>query len=48
MKNNQLIKIHKPEWGDRLRARWRERFASHLSMKEQNEISIDDFFMAFM
>ncbi|WP_144494209.1 DUF4275 family protein [Bacillus pumilus] len=43
MKNNQLIKMNKPEWGDHLRARWRERFASHLSMKEQNEISIDAF-----
>lgn len=43
MKNNQLIKINKPEWGDHLRARWRERFASHLSIKEQNEISKDDF-----
>lgn len=44
MKNNQLIKMNKPEWGDRLRVRWRERFASHLSIKEQNEISIDDFY----
>ncbi|MGG3130254.1 DUF4275 family protein [Bacillus pumilus] len=43
MKNNQLIKMNKPEWGDHLRVRWRERFASHLSIKEQNEISIDDF-----
>ncbi|WP_144483939.1 DUF4275 family protein [Bacillus pumilus] len=43
MRNNQLIKMNKPEWGDHLRARWRERFASHLSMKEQNEISIDAF-----
>ena len=43
MKNIQLIKTCKPKWGDHLRARWRERFASHLTIKEQNEVSIDDF-----
>lgn len=35
MRNKQLIKINKPKWGHDLRARWRERFARHLSIKEQ-------------
>lgn len=43
MRNKQLIKINKPKWGHDLRARWRERFARHLSIKEQKEAAIDDF-----
>ncbi|MBG9822489.1 DUF4275 family protein [Bacillus safensis] len=43
MRNKQLIKINKPKWGHDLRARWRERFAHHLSIKEQKEAAIDDF-----
>ncbi|MFS3913130.1 DUF4275 family protein [Bacillus australimaris] len=43
MRSKQFIRFNKPKWGDDLRARWRERFASHLSIKEQKELGLDDF-----
>ncbi len=43
MRNKQRRKIDIPKWGKYLRGRWRERFASHLSLEEQKEIGIDGF-----
>lgn len=43
MKHKPLKKIEIPKWGNYLRRRWRENFASHLSKEEQKEIWMDDF-----
>lgn len=43
MRNKQSKKIDIPKWGKYLRGRWRERFASHLSLEEQKEIGMDGF-----
>ncbi|QFT89592.1 hypothetical protein FIU87_13105 [Bacillus sp. THAF10] len=43
MRNRQIKKIEIPKWGNYLRARWRECFASHLSIEEQKAIWMDNF-----
>ncbi|PCK21760.1 atp synthase f1 subunit delta [Bacillus pumilus] len=43
MRNKQFKKIDIPKWGKYLRGRWRECFASHLSIEEQKEIGMDGF-----
>lgn len=43
MRNKQLKKIEIPYWGNYLRGRWCESFASHLSIEEQKEIGMDNF-----
>lgn len=42
-RNNQLKMIALSTWGNYLRGRWRDCFAKHLSIEEQNEIWMDDF-----
>ncbi|TRZ39147.1 DUF4275 family protein [Niallia circulans] len=43
MKNKQLKRLEIPKWGTYLRGRWRECFASHLTVEEQQAICMDNF-----
>ncbi|TWD87898.1 uncharacterized protein DUF4275 [Neobacillus bataviensis] len=43
MKIKDLKIVEIPKWGQYLRQKWRENFASHLSKEEQNAIDMDSF-----
>ena len=44
MRRKELQVIEIPKWGNYLRGKWREYFASHLSEEKQKTIGMDGFY----